>query len=163
MQIVVGDVMQVNVETVPVTMTLPELEEKLLSARMSGFPVVDQGAFVGIVSRSDIVEQLCVERELAEKTSDFYRDELGFHEIPLRSYQDVADRVGQRIESMTVGEVMAREPITVEPRRTIEEAAVLMLQKHVHRLPVVDDGRLVGIVTSVDLVRLIAERRVVPS
>jgi CBS domain-containing protein len=163
MQIVVGDVMQVNVETVPVTMTLPELEEKLLSARMSGFPVVDQGAFVGIVSRSDIVEQLCVERELAEKTSDFYRDELGFHEIPLRSYQDVADRVGQRIESMTVGEVMAREPITVEPRRTIEEAAVLMLQKHVQRLPGVDDGRLVGIVTSVDLVRLIAERRVVPS
>lgn len=159
MQILVGDVMQVNVTTVPSTLTLPELEKQLLASRMSGFAVVDGTEFVGVVSRSDIVDQLCMERELAQKTSDFYFDELGFHEVALHTYRDVADRVGERIETMTVADVMSKNPITVAPTQTIEEAALLMMQKRVHRVIVIDNGRLAGIVTTFDLVRLIAEKR----
>ena len=62
---------------------------------MSGFPVVDQGKLVGVVSRSDVVRRICSERDVAERTSDFFFDETGFYEAPMDSFNDSADRVGE--------------------------------------------------------------------
>lgn len=155
-----GDVMQAAVRTVRSTMTLPEFESKVTIEHVSGFPVVDDGSLVGIVSRSDVVRQICAERDLAKKTSDFYFDETGFHESQLASLKDIADRVGERIEGLCVKDVMVRNPHTVALNQTVSEVARCFVAHGVHRLPVTDQGTLVGIITTMDLVRLIADNRI---
>jgi len=57
------------------------------------------------------------------------------------------------LTKLTVGEVMTKAVITVEPERPIEEAARLMLEHRIGALPVVEDGRLEGILTETDLLR----------
>ena len=140
--------------------TLPEFESKVLSEQVSGFPVVDEGRLVGIVSRSDVVRQICEEREVAKNTSDFYFDETGFHESQMTSFNDIADRVGERIEGLCVKDVMVTSPRTVSLDQPIADVARCFSEHGIHRLPVTDRGTLVGIVTTMDLVRLIADKRV---
>ena len=158
-ELTVADAMQVVVKTVPSSMSLPTLENEMLGAQVSGFPVVDDNKLVGVVSRSDIVRQLCVERNVAQHTSDFYFDEKNFLEVEMESFKDIADRVGERIEALTVQEVMVKNPLTTRLDQPISKAARQFIDHHVHRLPVTDRGTLVGIITTTDLVRLIAERR----
>jgi CBS domain-containing protein len=153
--------MRVAVKTVPSTMTLPELEKKFMEEKVSGFPVVDEGRLVGVVSRSNIISQICAERDIAEKTSDFYFDETGFHESPMGSSAEIADRIGERMEQLRVSDVMARHPYTVSLDQPISEVAHRLVELSVHRLPVIDGHTLVGIVSSTDLVRLIADKRLV--
>ena len=57
------------------------------------------------------------------------------------------------LTKLTVGDVMTKAVITVEPERPIEEAARLMLEHRIGALPVVSDGRLAGILTETDLLR----------
>ena len=57
------------------------------------------------------------------------------------------------LTKLTVGDVMTKAVITVEPERPIEEAARLMLEHRIGALPVVSDGRLGGILTETDLLR----------
>lgn len=59
---------------------------------------------------------------------------------------------------LTVGEVMSRAVILVDPDRPVAEAAGIMIDHKIGALPVVDDGRLVGIVTETDFVRLAARQ-----
>ena len=159
MDISASDVMRRKVLTVHPEMTLPELEKYLLAKEVSGAPVVENDNLVGTISRSDVVRQLCSERELAERTSDFFWDESGFHEVPLENLQQVADRVGERIEELTVRDVMIQVPLVVSPHQPIREVAQKLTDHRIHRVPVTDDGKLVGIITTLDLVRLIAEGR----
>ena len=158
-ELTIADVMQVVVKSVPSTMSLPDLEDELLRDQVTGFPVVDDNKLVGIVSRSDIVRQMSTEREVAEHTSDFYFDEKGFYETKMKSFKDIADRIGERIEGLFVRDVMVENPLTTRMDEPVREAAKRFVDHHVHRLPVTDGGVLVGIVTTTDLVRLIAENR----
>ncbi len=156
----VRDLMHAHVYTVPPSMPLDELEEEFLAKKVSGFPVVEEGQLVGVVSRSDVVRQLALERSLAELTSDFYWDQAGFHEEPAQSMRQVADRVGQRIEDLRVEDLMSRHLIVALADDSLETAAQKLLEHHIHRMPVVDAGRLVGMISTLDYVRLFSERRV---
>ena len=60
------------------------------------------------------------------------------------------------LDRLTVGEIMTKAVITVGPRRELSEAAVLMLEHKIGALPVLEDGRLAGIVTETDLLRALA-------
>ena len=93
MDIVATEIMRRSVQTVAASMSLPEVEHALIQAGVSGFPVTDSDQIVGVVSRSDIVRQLDLEHQTATRTSDFYRDADGFHELPLKTNSQVADRV----------------------------------------------------------------------
>ena len=159
-ELTAADIMQVAVKTVLPSLSLPELEEEFLAAGVGGFPVVEKARqLIGIVSRSDVIRAICSERELASSTSDFYRDETGFHEVKMESFKKIADRVGERIEGMTAKDVMVTKPHRVTTSQAVVEIANLFIQHHVHRLPVVEGGDIVGIVTTLDLVRLIEQRR----
>jgi CBS domain-containing protein len=158
-EMTVADVMQVVVKTVPSSMPISELEQEFLRAGVSGFPVVDDHALVGVVSRSDIIRKICDERELAKETSDFYFDETGFHELEMNSLKDIADRVGERLETLTVRDVMASKPKTIRSDQKLSEAANKFVDGHIHRLPVIEGDTLVGIVTTMDLVRLVGRRQ----
>jgi DnaK suppressor protein len=157
-----ADAMQTKVESVSPDMQLVDLERRFLMLGLSGFPVVEDGVLVGIVSRSDTLRMQSIERAAEEQLSDFYRS----FESPARSEESataeaaaVAARVGERVGALTVRDAMIRRVISVERDEPLREVARMMLDGHIHRLPVLDDGRLVGLVTTLDLVKLYSEGR----
>jgi len=136
---------------------LPDLERRFLEERITGFPVVEAGRLVGIVSRSDIIRQLSVEQSLGEVIADYYRVQ---QDDPASEIATVAEHVGRRMEELHVRDVMIDQLITVAPDAPVRDVAKLILERHIHRVPVVEEGALVGIVTTMDLVRLVAEKQV---
>ncbi|UCE85648.1 MAG: CBS domain-containing protein [Deltaproteobacteria bacterium] len=154
------DLMHAEVRSVSPEMTLPELERQFFREGVTGFPVVDEGRLLGIVSRSDIVRQLCVEQSLAETASDYYREVGGIETSGVESLEAIGQRVGARVEKLCVRDVMIDATITATPDQPLRDVARTLVTHHIHRLPVVEGGKLVGIITSLDLVRLFAEDRV---
>ena len=126
----VRDLMQIRVHVVPPEMPLAELEQEFIDKRVSGFPVVDDEQLIGVVSRSDIVRQLDVERRLAENTSDFYWDRSGFHEEPAESMLQIASRVGQRIEDLRVRDLMSRHLVAVSADDSLAVLAKILGTLH---------------------------------
>ena len=163
MDMIASEVMRRCVQTVSPRMSLPELERAFVRAGVWGFPVVEGDELVGVVSRSDIVEQLDVEHQTAQRTSDFYRDANGFHEVPLTAGAQVADRVGERMEEMTVGDLMHRRLFVVTPQQPLRTVAMTMVENEIHRVLVTHEGRLLGVISTSDFVRLYAQGRLRPA
>lgn len=135
----VGDVMTREVVTVPPGASLKEAARLLVEHRISGLPVVDnQDHVLGVVSEADVLPKeaagLPLRRPLAWLTGQLEVDR-------------------SKLEAHLVGEAMTAPALTIEPNRPVGAAAKLMVEKGVNRLPVVEDGKLVGIVTRADLVR----------
>jgi predicted transcriptional regulator len=159
----VGDVMTKEVRTVSPEMRLPELQRALLQEKVRGFPVVRDGRLVGVVSRSDIVRMLSIDQSVAEEAmSGFYLDGT-VGDTPAQSLEMISEYVGRRIQEMTVDSAMIRTLVTVGPDTPLVEAAKLMAERRIHRLPVVADDLLVGILSATDFVRLTAEGALKPS
>jgi CBS domain-containing protein len=128
------------VVTVSPRAPIKEVARLLLERRISGLPVVnDDGRVLGVVSEGDI---LIKEKGVAPAEGRELRWLFG---------ED--DRESLKREALTAAEAMSCPAITVEPERSVSEAARLMVARAVNRLPVVSDGRIVGIVTRADLVR----------
>ncbi|HVR74712.1 MAG TPA: CBS domain-containing protein [Planctomycetota bacterium] len=159
MPLSVRDIMKAEVKTVPPEMTLPDLERAFLEEQVSGFPVVRGAKLVGIISRSDVVRQLSVEQSVAEVISDYHRDMTDFESDPVESLHEIATRVGERVEHLQVKDLMVEKVFTVSPDHSIEDAARLLIKHHIHRVPVVKDGQVVGILTTLDIVRLFTDGR----
>lgn len=133
----VEDVMTRNVITVTPRAPLKLVAETLAQHRISGAPVVDDGPVLGVVSEADILEKEAVGTE------------PGTLERLLRRKRPSAKK-----EARVAAEAMTSPAVTVPPEREVAQAARLMVERRINRLPVVDeeDG-LVGIVTRADLVR----------
>ena len=161
--LIATEVMRRSVQTVPASMPLPELERVFVEARVSGFPVLEGDQVVGVVSRSDIVRQMDLERQTAQRTSDFYRDDTGFQEIPLETIAQRADRVGERMEQLTVRDVMHRQLFAVSPEQTLRAIAETMVDNGIHRVLVTREGKLQGVISTTDFVRLYSQGRLKPA
>ena len=136
----VADLMSSPVQTVPPDATLKQVADTLVAHRISGLPVVDaDGKVLGIVSEADILRK---EKGADERPGGV----LGwfFYESP-----DVQRKVAARL----AGDAMTSPAVTVEPWQPAQRAAGLMVDHGVNRLPVVDEGKLVGIITRNDLLR----------
>lgn len=153
MEKTVKDVMRAPVHTVPPTMTLADLDRAFLEKKVGGFPVVESGKLIGLVTRSDVVRQLSVERSLAEMASG--NPELLPDEASV-ILAETAERVAKRVAEWTVKDLMVRELVTFSPGQPVREAAQTFVSKRIHRAPVVENGKIVGMVTSLDLVELLA-------
>ena len=157
-----ADAMQPEVETVGPGVGLIELERRFMTLGRTGFPVVAEGRLVGVVSRSDVIRVLAIERSHEEQRPDFYR---AFENPSAGGDADakaIAARGGRRAAGLTPRDAMSRNVVSVRRDQPLDEVARLMLDAHIHRLPVVDDaGKLVGLVTTLDIVRLLAEGRLV--
>jgi CBS domain-containing protein len=153
----VSDVMRKKVLTISPDKLLPDLERKLLSSRVGALPVVDSdGRLVGIVSRSDVVRQLCLERSLGEAMADAYRSHTD-DRFAEEAQRDVAGKIGERMEQLSVRDVMIRDVLGVERVRSVTMAGQRLFDRLVRRVPVIGDGRLGGIVSGLDRVRVVAE------
>ena len=136
----VSQLMTKNVVTVRTDTSLKDVAALLATHGISGLPVVRDGEVLGVVSEADILYK---ERGPVRPADGL----LG----KLRARR--GDVAALKLEARTAGEAMTSPAVTISPRRRVAEAARLMIEKAVNRLPVVDNGELVGIVTRADLVR----------
>lgn len=114
-------------------LTLPEAHTLMEEHRIRRLPVVDKhGQLVGIVTRGDIRG---AEPSGATSLSIFELNYL--------------------LSRLTLDRIMTKNPVTITPETTIGEAARLMLDRKIAGLPVVDHGRVVGILTESDIFRLV--------
>ncbi|WP_190809291.1 CBS domain-containing protein [Flagellimonas sp. S3867] len=79
------------------------------------------------------------------------------------SFADAVDETEESVDTMvynmfTISQVMARDVVSVSPQTTIKEVAQFLAQKEFHALPVVEDGKLEGIVTTTDLINYLLEQ-----
>lgn len=160
MKMMARHILNPDVHTVSPTMPLPELEREFMRCQVSGFPVVENGWLVGIISQADIVRQLCVEQSIAEVVSDYYRLDPGLLHGPGEPLSEIGGQVGERMERLTVGDVMIRQLISVSPSDRLSHVAQTLVDHHIHRVTVTEEGRLVGIISTIDFVRLFANHQV---
>jgi CBS domain-containing protein len=135
----VSDVMTKAVVTVGTRTPLKDVARLMVKRRVSGMPVVDEdGSVLGVVSEGDIIAK--------------ERGRLGQRSL-LEHLLEV-NGADHKHDARDAADAMTSPAVTIRPNRSVGEAAALMLDRCVNRLPVVDkDGKLVGIVTRADLVR----------
>ncbi|MCD4787463.1 MAG: CBS domain-containing protein [Desulfobacterales bacterium] len=140
----VKDIMTENLITVLPETEIAHATKLLLEKGINGVPVVDEmGSLVGILCQSDLIAQ---QKKLPIPSFFTFLD--GF--IPLTSIKQL-EREAQKIAATTVAHAMTPNPVTVRPETSVEEVAALMVGKNFHTLPVVDEGKLVGILGKKDV------------
>lgn len=146
-----GEVVTVSPET-----PLPDLQRRFASDRVGALPVVDvSGRILGLVSRYDVMRRFSLEQSLAELADSDFDQTLGIKDND-DSIAVIAAAVGRRLAGMHARDVMIEEVVVIGPDATLAEAAQIMTQRKFHRLPVVEAGRLVGVVSAFDFMRLYA-------
>jgi CBS domain-containing protein len=138
----VRDYMTRDVVTVPADASLRDVALLLVEHRISGLPVVEDGRVVGVVSESDLLTK-------AHGADGVEGRPFGRLLGESRATQDQV----AKIEATSARDAMTSPPLTIGPERPVVEAAASMNRNGVNRLPVVDDGRLVGIISRGDLAR----------
>lgn len=118
--------------TVSSQASMPEAYRLMKDEAIRRLPVVDEGKLVGIVTLGDVREA-----SASDATS------LSIFEL------------NYLLAMLPVGEIMTPDPITVTSTTAISRAAQLMLEHKVAGLPVVDHGKLVGIITESDIFRML--------
>ena len=138
----VGEVMTRDVVSVTPDTPLKDVAAALVERGVSGLPVCDaDGSVVGVLSEADL---LVKQGGAPERSGGLFA-----WLVDTASAPDLA-----KLRAHTAGEAMTAPAITVESGAPVSEAARTMVSLGVNRLPVVENGRLVGIVTRADLVRL---------
>ncbi|MBU2622634.1 MAG: CBS domain-containing protein [Proteobacteria bacterium] len=145
------DIMKTEVITVSSETEIIYAAKLLLENHINGVPVVDKGGkLAGILCQSDIIAQ---QKKLPIPSLFSFLD--GF--ISLSSMKNLEKEV-QKIAATTVSHAMTPNPVTVRSDTLIEVIAALMVDNNFHTLPVVDEGKLVGIVGKEDVLRTLIPR-----
>ncbi len=180
----VRDLMTSDPLTVEPEETLRAAADLLTSAGVGGAPVTRGGQVVGVVSLTDILTYEADDPgvptyrpQLVGPLEDDTRDAPELDDEPgqwfVQMWEDSGSDVTSRmtasegpewdaLDEHTVAEVMSRKVLAVEPEATIKEAAQAMVRASVHRLLVLHNGEATGILTTLDVVRAVAEGMLVP-
>lgn len=138
------DIMTKELIVVSPEADVTEAAMMLLQHRVNGMPVVDKhGDLVGIICQSDLVT---LQKKIRLPSVFTLLDSF----IPVRSTKAI-DKEMSKIAAITVAQAMTAKPVTISPETGLEEIATLMVEKNFHTLPVVEQGRLVGIVGKQDV------------
>jgi len=142
-----ADIMTPDVITVTPETPLADVVALLLQNRISGVPVVDQDSLVGIISEGDLVRRI----ELGTQPR---RSHL------LEAFVSTSTLAGEyaRTHGRKASEVMTPDVITVEDTTPISVIARVLETHRIKRVPVLREGKLVGIVSRANLLRALAER-----
>jgi CBS domain-containing protein len=141
--------MTTEVLTVSPETSIAELSKILENRKIGGLPVVDKGGrLLGVITQSDLVER-ARDLELPPAINI-----LDFH-----FYLQIPSHLLQRVEKMlgtTVGDCMTPNPVTVAPDTPVARIAALMAKQKMHTIPVLEGGKIVGVIGKMDLVRAMA-------
>ena len=144
-----ADVMISNVITVGPDAQLQDVAETLLKNRISAMPVVTaDGKLVGIVSEGDLMRR--AETGTGRKRSWW---------LAMMTGREVLAAEYIKEHSRKVSDVMTHEVITVKPETPLYDIATLLERNGIKRVPVVKDGKVVGIVSRANLLQALASRR----
>lgn len=139
-------VMTHNLITVTPETSIADAANTMLTHHISGLPVVDaSGDLVGIVSEGDFLRRSEIGTQRKRPRW------LQFFTSPGRVANDFVTESGRKVE-----DVMTRDPITVQEETRLEDLVALMERRGIKRLPVMRNGKLVGIVTRSNLLRAVA-------
>jgi CBS domain-containing protein len=145
---VVGALMNPDVVALRPEMTVPEAQEVLARKSVSGAPVVDgTGRVVGVVSQNDLVRR-AAHPDTAAQSGQFFTSDADFEDLGQTPVPP---------SSLCVADVMSRSVHHVARDTGVAVAANIMRERRIHRLLVTDRGVLVGVVTSLDLLRVVEE------
>lgn len=146
-----GGVMTKNVVTVKPDMSIRMVARVMSENRVSGLPVVDDnGRLVGMVSEMDLLRS----RAATAERESWWLDMLAEGEKMAPDYVEYV-----RSSNNLVRQVMRQDVITITEDTPLSEVAQLIVDKGVKRLPVIKDGKIVGIVSRADLVRALGARK----
>lgn len=127
----ISEIMSIDLITLNHTDDLTTAEELFKMHNIRHIPVVSGDEIIGILSHTDLMRV-----SYAENT------------------EEVETEVGIVLNSVfTIEQVMAKNVVSVHPKTTIKEVAEILATKEFHALPVVDNEKLVGIVTTTDLIK----------
>jgi CBS domain-containing protein len=142
-------IMSTPVVTVKLDATVLEIATSLTRRRISGVPVTtEDGQLLGIVSESDLIHQTAIE---AEPKGKWWLTGIADPDAIACAYSKAHGR--------TAADLMVRYVATIADDATLEEVAAALDTHGIKRLPVMSQGRLVGIITPGDLVHAIANAR----
>ena len=142
----VGEIMEEDWPTLGPDATVEEAIKLFAEGRISGAPVVSEGRLLGIVTEGDLIF-----RDADIEPPGFLNLLGGI--IPLGNTEEYR-REALKSAGVTVDEVMTEGVTTIGPDATLSEAATMMAEERRKILPVVDGGRLVGVVTRMDILTL---------
>lgn len=143
------DIMATDLVILSANLEISQAAARLLEKRINGAPVVDDdGNLIGILCQSDLI---ATQKKLSIPSLFTLLD--GY--FPLRSMKTIETEL-EKIAALTVAKAMTKKPVTISPDTPIEEIATLMVEKGFHTLPVVEEGRLVGVVGKEDVLRTLA-------
>jgi CBS domain-containing protein len=176
------DIMTRDVLTVSPELSVRDAMEVLTSRHISGAPVVSRGKVVGVVSLTDLAESAAAAPGVPTQRPEIV--EWGEFETPLEWIEgneppaaffaemwddagaDVAVRMAEvmgpewnMLEELTVGETMNRKVSALPEDTPVEAAADVMRRASIHRVLVIDDGKLLGVVTTKDITDAVADHR----
>jgi CBS domain-containing protein len=132
--LLVRDIMQTSFVTVSAGDTLSTVEDIMTLGGVRHMPVVRRGVLVGVVSERDLLRA-----SLSNLTAFRHEERRAFLLV------------------VEITRVMSAPPIVIAPDAEIERAARLLAEKRIGCLPVVDEGKLIGLVTETDVLRCIAD------
>lgn len=146
------DIMTTDVVFIAEDTEIATAAKLLFDKGFNGVPVVNAAGHVsGILCQADLVAQ---QKKLSLPSVFSLLD--GF--IPLGSMKDL-DREMEKIAALTAGSAMTRNPATVAPETGIDEVATIMTNKGYHTIPVVDGGKLVGIIGLRDVLATLLDKQ----
>ena len=125
----VSKIMTPDVQTVNITNSLHDVKDLFEQNHYHHVPVVSGDKLIGIISRTDLARISFV----ADATD---------HKLSTAMY-----------DALSIDHVMQKEVVTLTSHDTVQEAAEIFLTHDFHGLPVIDDGQVVGIVTTQDLIK----------
>jgi CBS domain-containing protein len=145
-----GDIMTTKIHSVHEDTEINALAKKFVEYNVNAMPVVDDaGALVGIVTQTDLVEQ---DKPLHIPTVISLFDWVIYLESPKNFTEEV-----RKVTARKVGEICGRDVVTCAPDDPVSTIASLMVDNKVHLVPVISEGRMVGVVSRLDIIRSMSD------
>lgn len=128
------------------------VEEDIHAAPVIG----DDGQLVGVISSTDLLRAQETERDTARAMTDYMRGLLDFS---LPDWSEDLEDFQDRLNQITVAEVMTPNYVSVASEAPVADVARQLRENKIHRVWVEDEGRLCGVVSTLDLMQVIEEAR----
>ncbi len=151
----VKDVMNSSIVFCKPDDTVREVAKILKDNNISGAPVLDGDKLVGIISEGDLLKLLII----PEKGDLWLPSPFEVIEVPIREllgWEDTKKMLSD-VGSTKIEEIMTKDVYTISSEASVEEASEHMVRHRINRLPVMENNRVVGIVTRGDIIEGLAK------
>ncbi len=145
------DIMTTEVITIKKDASIENLANLFIEHKVNGIPVVDDtGKAIGMVTEGDLIEQ---NKNLHIPTVIALFDAV----IPLEGQKTFESEV-KRLTASKVEDIYNKKVISVGPDESVQEVGTLMAEKDIHTIPVMEEGKLLGIIGKVDVIKAMTQK-----